>query len=489
MSIKKNIAYNTILNISNIVFPAVTTPYISRVLGVTNVGIVNYSITFATYFVLFAALGIPKYGLREIAKYNNDENGRNKCFFEIFIINIFSTVFFSIIYILLINTVPKLNTHRVFLAITGFLLFLGPLNTDWFFSGREKFKIIAIRSIMAKFLAIIALFVFVHTKQDAVRYLVLYVASTIISQIWNFIYLLKNEIKIKHQVLKLKKHLMPIVLLFASNVAISIFTSLNTIILGFISEYSEVGYFTSADKISRLILPFIISISPVIVARINTLRGLDGNNGKQILSLLDYSFELTIIFAVPASIGLFAIAPRFVPMFFGKEFIPSIVPLQILSLLIVIIGISNLFGIQVLLAMGYDFNLFMSVALGAVTSLVLSFALIPKLGSIGASVSSIVSELVVALATIIYSIKLIDIKIHLSYFIKPLTASLPIIFIAYFMNLIIKNGIVFIGATIILSVVLYLFVMIVIFKNRFLKECEIGIIKNVSKHLWKNKNI
>jgi O-antigen/teichoic acid export membrane protein len=72
MSLKKNVAYNIILTVSNVAFPVITTPYVSRILGVENIGIVNFAITYASYFALFVAFGIPMYGMREIAKQNNN---------------------------------------------------------------------------------------------------------------------------------------------------------------------------------------------------------------------------------------------------------------------------------------------------------------------------------------------------------------------------------------------------------------------------------
>jgi O-antigen/teichoic acid export membrane protein len=137
MSIKKNVAYNTILNVSNVAFTVITVPYVSRILGVENIGVVNFAVTYASYFALFAALGIPMYGMREIAKLNNsDPINRHQVFSELFVINAISTIIFSLVYLLTVFYVPTLFEEKEFLLLTGISLLLAPLNVDWFFSGR-----------------------------------------------------------------------------------------------------------------------------------------------------------------------------------------------------------------------------------------------------------------------------------------------------------------------------------------------------------------
>jgi O-antigen/teichoic acid export membrane protein len=394
MSLKKNVVYNTILTVSNVAFPIVTTPYVSRILGVENIGIVNFATIYASYFALFVALGIPMYGMREIAKQNNDQEGRNQIFSELFVINVLSALVFSIIYLITIFSIPSLAQNKEFLLIAGASVLFVPFNVDWFFSGREKFKLITLRTLAAKVIAVGGLFIFVRTRDDVILYLILTIAANLSSQIWNFGYMLKTEVKFRFKCLQIKKHLHAVLVLFASSVAISIYTLLSPLILGFMSDYTQVGYYTSAIKVSNMILPIVTAMSPVVITRINTIRG-EKDSQKEILWLVDNSFEYMMMLAVPATIGLIMIAPRFVPLFFGEEFIPATISLQILSLLIVVIGLSNLFGIQVLVAMGHEKKLLAAVLFGTVSNLCLNLLLVGKYGSVGASVASVVAEIMV----------------------------------------------------------------------------------------------
>ena len=235
MSIKKNIAYNVTLNVLNVLFPVITVPYVSRVLGVENVGLVSFVLTYVSYFVLFATLGIGYYGVREIARHQNDRTKSSKIFSELFLINIVSTFVASVVFLLTVYTVPLLETDRHLLLIAGLSLYLAPLSIDWYFQGLENFRIITIRSLIIKGMSIAGLFVFVRQSDDLIPYILLNVRSVVVSNMWNVLYAKANRLTISFRDLQLKKHIRPVLVLFVSVLAISIFTMLDTLMLGFMS--------------------------------------------------------------------------------------------------------------------------------------------------------------------------------------------------------------------------------------------------------------
>lgn len=464
MSIKKNIVYNTILTVSNVAFPIVTTPYVSRILGVENVGVANFATTFATYFVLFASLGIPLYGIREIAKQNNDQEALSKSFSEIFVINCCSTVFFLLLFICTIFFVEALFDKKEYLFTAGILLLFAPLNLDWFFSGREQFRMVTIRSIIAKFISFFGLFLFVSRKDDIIPYLLLSALSVLISQIYNFNHIVRKEVTLSLVNLELRKHLKPILILFLSSVAISIYTMLGPLLLGFLSDYVQVGYYTSAIKVSKMILPFVTTMSLVVVARINALKGSD-DYLQQTSKLLVSSFDYMMMMAVPATIGLIVIAPRFVPLFFGSSFLPSTLSLQVLSLLIIIIGMSNLFGTQVLVAMGKEKKFFKAILSGTISNIILNLLLIDKYGALGASIASVVAETLVTITTCLFAIKVIPININFKSIWQPILGSTFILPISAFFDKQIDNDLVYILLTGLTCIIVYTFVLYYVFKH------------------------
>lgn len=463
MSIKKNIIYNTVLRVLNVAFPVITTPYVSRILGVENIGIVNFTITYASYFVLFASLGIPLYGVREIAK-NSTEESSNKVFTEIFIISCLSTLLFSLIYVISIFQVPALARNKEFLLVAGISVLFVPVNVDWFFAGKEQFKMLTVRSIIAKILSIGGLFLLVHKRDDILPYMVLIVIANLISQWWSFGYLLKHGVKLVFKSLQLKVHIKPIFILFFSSVAVSIYTMLAPILLGFMSSYIEVGFYTSANKVSSMILPIVTSMSLVIVARINTLKG-SADYNEQVSRLLIRSFDYMLMLAIPATVGLILVAPRFVPLFFGAEFIPATVSLQLMSLLIIIIGLSNLFGTQVLVALGHEKKYLKAILFGTVINFTLNMFLIGKYGALGASLASVAAEILVMIATAVYALKVVSVNFSLKNMYQPLLASMLFIPISWVLNRIIENDFNYVVSTGIVCSILYVFIMLFAFKH------------------------
>lgn len=466
MSLQKNAIFSILLNVSNVLFPFITTPYVSRILGVENVGVVNFATVYAAYFVLFAMLGVPTYGIRIIAKYQetNNEHKRLKVFWELFTLISLCTFIVSIIYVGSIFTIPKLYEQKDFLLISGLTVFLASLNIEWYFGGREQFKWITIRSLTIKLLMIVGLFVFVTERDDVIPYLWLTIGSTLLNHIWNWIYVLKKEVKkIPFKIMQFKYHFKPLLLLFASYIAISIYTMLDTLMLGFISTYEQVGYYTSAMKISRVVMPIVTAMSPVVIARISSLK--ENNDITEIKSVLQSSFNYMYVLAVPITIGLFVIAPRFVPLFFGSEFIPSTLPLQLLSLLIIIIGISNIYGSQLVQAMGHDKLFLYVVTIGTVTNFSMNFVLINLYGATGAALASVVSETLILVLMYYVSLRVIRLSYSTKTLLQPIISSLPIVICSLILNYLSLTDLEYMIIVVTFSIMAYISLMMFVFKN------------------------
>jgi O-antigen/teichoic acid export membrane protein len=233
-------------------------------------------------------------------------------------------------------------------------------------------------------------------------------------------------------------------------------------------------------KASTIVLPIVTAMSPVMVARINTIRG-EKNNPQEISRLLNNSFGYMMMLAVPATIGLIVIAPRFVPLFFGAEFIPATVSLQLLSLLIIIIGISNLFGWQVLVALGHEKKFLMAVLFGTASNFCLNILLAGKYGSVGASVASVIAEIMVTAATFIFALKVLPIRVNVGSIFQPILAALPIIPVSLFFNRIIEQNINCLSATVATSAILYAIIMIAVFKNERATQIVQSIVRTIQK--------
>lgn len=399
-SIKKNFIYNTLLNVSRIIFPLITAPYVSRVLEPEGVGIYHFAATYAGYFALVALLGVPTYGVREVAKLRNKKQELSQLVSQLFTIVVFATLIVSIVYILSILLIEKLRTNLLLFFLSGFCIYLSPFQTTWYYQGIEEFDYITIRSLIIKTLSVISLFVFVTEKDDLIVYVIISVLGTVLADIWNYMKMRDNGITPRLTTKGLKPHMAPIFLLFASSVAISIYTVLDTIMLGFISDYTEVGYYSSAMMMSKALLTIITSLSVVSIPRFTFYinEGEVDNANK----LANRSFSFAGLLAFPLSIGLICLAPTLVPCFFGPKFDGAILPLEILSALNIAIGFSNILGIQIMVGMGKDKIFLRCILYGTISNFVLNCIMIPLYGAIGASVASVVAEFLVTLSMLYY---------------------------------------------------------------------------------------
>ena len=452
-SIKKNLLYNIALNLSKVIFPLITAPYVSRVLEPDGVGLFNFSYTYAGYFALFAVLGIPLYGVREIAKLRDSKSDENRFLSEIISLEIVVTILVSAIFLITVLLIPRLNENYAIFLIAGVALYISPCKVEWFFSGREEFGFITIRSLSVKVLSIIALFLFVHDKNDLIIYVILGALATVANELWNYGKLIKDGYR-PHLTNSFKKHLKPLFVLFASTVAVSIYTMLDTLMLGFMSDYDQVGFYNNANHIAKSLMPVVTSLAAVAMPRLSYY--MQSGNWDDINLLMKKSLSIVSFLAFPITVGVVIVAPTFVPLFFGELFYGAILPLQILVWVVTIIGLNNITAIQVLASMGYDTPYLKSVLSGTISNFVLNLLLIPILGAVGASISSVIAEIAVLVISTIYVYK--KTPIRFTSFRELLNSGLVVLGflpIAYFSS-IVSNGWYFVGLFTIIAGLYYI---------------------------------
>lgn len=408
-SIKRNFLYNVLLNISSVIFPLITAPYVSRVLEPDGIGIYNFANTYAGYFALVALLGIPTYGVREVSKLRDDKEGISTLVSQIMSIATFTTIGVTIAYVASLFFVNQLTENFLIFLLAGFLVYLAPFKINWYYQGLEEFGYITFRTLVIRTASVICLFVFVRDKEDLIIYVLISVLAAVFTDIWNYIKMRRSGIRPRLTTKGLKPHMRPLLTLFASSIAISIYGVLDTLMLGFIKGYEEVGFYTNAMNMSKVILTAVTSLSIVAVPRVSYY--MQNKDYSGINSLMNKSFSVVSLLSFPAAIGLICVSPSFVPLFFGELFWGSILPLMILSLLIIAIGLNNLTGVQILIGMGFDKFFLYSVIIGAISNFVLNCLLIPFYGSVGASIASVAAETIILVATTLFVYKNTPIRI------------------------------------------------------------------------------
>ena len=428
-SVKKNYIYNLIYQIVAIILPFITTPYLSRVLGATNIGIYGYTLSISAYFILFGSLGIALYGQREIAYEQNNKQKYSQTFIEIIILRIITMSISLLLFYLLFCKTGEYNNYFKILILE---LIANILDISWFFQGLEEFKKTVGRNLIIKTISVILIFIFVKTKNDLNIYFIIYTVSILIGNLSLWLYLPKF-ITLKYiKKLNLKKHFKATLVLFIPQIAIQIYTILDKTMLGtIIVNKAEVGYYTQAEKMIKLMLTIITSLGTVMLPRIASSYA--KGDSETIKIYITRAFNLVFLISIPMIVGIVCISNVFVPWFFGKGYDKVIPIMIILTPILLFIGMSNVIGMQYLLPTKKQKEYTYSVIIGAIVNFLINLILIPRYGAIGAAIGTIIAEATVTVSQIFYTKKYIDykkiLKLTKNYFISSIVMLIMILII------------------------------------------------------------
>ena len=473
-SLKKNAALNMVKTIMGLIFPLITFPYASRILQPSGLGKVNFAHSIISYFSMIAALGINTYAVREAAKLREDKAALTKFVKEILTINMTSTVIAYLLLSFTILFVPYFSEYRVLLVVCSGTILFTTLGMDWLYTALEEFSYITIRSILFQFLSLILLFVFVHTQEDYLKYASISVISSVGSNICNFIHA-RKYISITEKIKKtLCHHLKPIFTLFAMSVAVSIYTALDTTMLGFIAGDEQVGFYTAATKINKIVLAVITAASAVLLPRLSYY--ISQHENEQFFNLSAKALNLIILLSLPCAVGLNLVARPVILLLSGVSYESAIPVMQIMNPIIVAISLSGLIGIQIFMPLGKEKLTLVSVILGAVINFTLNLILIPKHGALGAGVATICAESSVTLFQLILARKYFEWKRIVPHVIQCIFACIIMTLCILFLEKIQMNMILQLVLTVIIGAFVYGTVLIV-FHNKFILSIIKGTLK------------
>lgn len=346
-SVGKNFIYSIILRVANIAFPLVTFPYVTRVLGADGIGKVNFASSIVMYFVLFANLGIPLYGIREIAKVRDKEE-MNKVFWELFILNGITVIICCVVFLSSFLFVDKIQAETPLFLISGLMLIMSMFSLEWFYSGVEDYKYITIRNLMVKVISTICLFLLIKNKDDYIIYGGIGVISSCGNNIFNVIYLKKYiSLSLKNIKLNIKSHLKPIFYIFMMLISVSLYYNINPIIIGFLSTNENVGYFTTYMRILSIVLGFISAYTSVVFPRFT--YHVENNNEEEYIKLAKNSLNFINYMIFPIMMLLLVFGKEIIAIFAGSDFTGEILSFYIMIPVIYVSSISVLLGVQILL--------------------------------------------------------------------------------------------------------------------------------------------
>lgn len=405
-TVAKNFLYNVMYQVLCIITPLITTPYISRVLGADGIGTFSYVQAIASYFILIGTLGSSLYGQREIAYVQRNADKRTVVFKDIESLRLVTVVFASIVYFICFC---RKGENQIIYLIFLIEIIASGVDISWFFRGIQDFQKAVTRNFIIRIVSVFLVFVLVKSKSDVPMYAICYVVPIFVGNISLWFYLPQYLTRIKRGHIISAKHIKPLIALFIPQIATEVYLVLDKTMLGSLSRnMAEVGYYTQAQKLVQLALKFITALGVVMLPKISDAFA--QKKYDEINKSIVHSINFILLLGFAIMFGLIGIASSFVPWFYGEGFDKVSLLICLMAPVVVIIGISNVFGTQYLLSVKLQKNYTLSVFTGMCVNLIFNFILIPLYGAIGATIATLLAESSVSLVQLITVRNLLPIK-------------------------------------------------------------------------------
>ena len=399
-SLKLNVIMNSILTMSSFIFPLITFPYVSRVLSPVGTGKVAFATSFISYFSMIAQLGIPTYGIRVCAQVRDDKIKLSKTVHELLFVNMITTILSYIGLVFALIFIPRLQADKPLYIVVSITILLNSIGMEWLYKALEQYTYITIRSILFKFIGLIAMFILVHEQKDYVFYGFITIFATSASNVLNFVNAHKY---IEHRYIggyEIRKHLKPIGVFFAMSIAATIYTNIDSVMLGFMTSDADVGYYNAAVRIKTIMVSIVTSLGAVLLPRASYY--IEHDLIDEFYRITSKALNFVFLLASPMMIYFMIFAKEGIFFLSGDSYAGSIVPMQVIMPTILLIGITNISGIQMLIPLGKEKVVLYSEVAGAVVDVIINALLIPSMASVGAAIGTLIAELVVLMVQFVY---------------------------------------------------------------------------------------
>jgi Membrane protein involved in the export of O-antigen and teichoic acid len=392
-SIRKNFLMNALLTMSAIVFPLISFPYVSRVLLPAGTGRVQFVTSVVAYFSMFAQLGIPTYGIRACAKARDDRTALTRTAHELLAINLIMN---GIVYLALAGTValvPRLREEKALFAVLSLTILLTSLGMEWLYKALEQYTYITVRSVAFKLVALGALFLLVRSEKDCVIYAGISIFASSASSLMNLIHARRCIGFRPVGGYDLRRHLKPVAVFFAMACATTIYTHLDSVMLGFMATDADVGYYSAAVKVKFILVSLITSLGAVLLPR--SSWQVEHGDMAAFRRTTRRALRFVFLLAVPLAVYFMLYARETIRVLSGEAFAPAVAPMRVIMPTLVLIGATNILGIQILVPTGREQAVLRSEIAGAATDLILNALLIPRMQATGAAIGTLAAEAVV----------------------------------------------------------------------------------------------
>ncbi len=418
-SVARNSIFNVIHTLVKLLFPLLTSIYVARVLSVDGVGKVTTANNLVSYFTAFAALGIPTYGLREIARMRGKSQQKDRLFTQLLVINAVSTVVCACVYLVLISIVGMYAREWQLYLCTGLLIVFNFINIDWLYKGNEEYAYITIRSIIIKVISLTALVLLVKKEEDYILYAVLTVLGSGANYIFNIINA-RKYVKLDFTDFHIRPHMRSIGYLFIGTFFTVIYSKIDITMLSIISGEAYTAYYSYAFRIVEMALLGCTAISEVFLPRLSYCYA---NDQQEFFKILRNGIQVLVFLAFPMTVGVIILAPEAIMLLYGPDFMPAAVALRIMAVLIIVKSLGDLVCYQLAICTGNEKKRLPAYFVAAVANIILNVALIPYMAHTGAVIATVASELIVNVFVFLSMRKIVAVTIPVKATVLSLVSS------------------------------------------------------------------
>lgn len=377
--------------VSGLLFTLLALPLVTRKIGPENLGKVQFVISMGFYFTMFVNLGIPAYGKREVALLREDKYKVSKFVLEMLVILCVTTLVTVVVYLTLINNIESFSQYKELYNIFLLNLLFTIFNLEWFFMGIEDQGYITLRTLFVQILSVIAIIFLVSNKENYTKYYFITIMAIVIGNLFNFKRVFKY-IKIEKKMFKdinIKRHLSPILMLFGTSIATSIFANLDSVMVKYLINDTALGYYSLASRVGKLPLVIVTAVYTVFYPRLCSF--ISKKEINKYYSLGNKGLDLSLLLAFPMTVGIFVLSDNIVLLFGGENFLEASNILKMFSFILIVMAYAVFTGNN--LVINLKEKVFMQgQILSSVLNVGFNFTIIPILGPVGAALGTVLAE-------------------------------------------------------------------------------------------------
>ncbi|MBN1508294.1 MAG: flippase [Sedimentisphaerales bacterium] len=381
----------SVVQASNYVVPVIILPYLFRVLGDSRYGLVELARAVSIYFLTLTDYGFSLSATREVAVHREDRQKVSEIFSAVMVSKFLLVVLSLVTLAVLVLSIPRLRADwAIYFLAFGHVVGQWLLPA-WLFQGMERMRALAIVNVIARALYIVSIFLFVTGPADYIYVPALQSTASILTGLIGLVMAFRKfpvhfyvpAVGVLKREFKNGWHI------FLSRMATNLYTTSNIVILGLFADVSSVGYYAAGDKIARAVQGLQIPLSQAIFPHIGKLVS---ESRRAALTFASHILRIVSVLTLGLSVALFAAAPYVARAALGSEFAPGVTVIRILSFLPFIIGLSNIFGVQIMVNFGLKRAMTRVLATAGFFNVIMALSLVVPFRHVGVAIAALLTE-------------------------------------------------------------------------------------------------